>query len=1115
MKKFLVSLFLLCTAVSAYAQTPVVWPDVISPSAPYDFGNGPLKLRVISGTAYIFTSQGSGVGSTAGLSTALTLTATPATALKPIVGAKISGTGIATGTTVAAYNGTTGITLSSAMDVAASTAISWGAACPATVGSAPYVQASASTDYYTIYSASRICGISPGAPAEYGATLPYPEPGSSSGGGGASSTFGAPFPTTGTAVGMSVGGNMVAFTGTGANLNVQCANCTGSGASAVDEAAFTAGASVFAPAGGFFQTTATNNPLTNNQQGMQQFTAQRAGFVNLRTASGVEIGTTTTPLIVNPGTAGAWGVGAAGSAVPTSASYTALNVLGTLRGATAANPYGTTYAQNFDLTSVGGSATVTGHGTAAGAIRVELPSDGTGQVNVANTVNVACTSGCSASSSTTAGTPGSTVPVSADYVGINVAGNIRGATGVNPIGSVYATQVDIASVSGSPVATGSGTASGAIRVELPTNGTGLVNANPGTDAEWGLGAIAATVPGTASYTGINVGGNLRGPTGTNPIGTVFAQQFDLAAVSGSPVVTGHGTAAGAIRVELPTDGTGSVNVGNTVNVACTSGCSASSSTTAGTPGQTVPVSANYTGVNVGGTIRGATASNPIGTVYSQQVDLAAVSGSPVVTGHGTAAGAIRVELPTDGTGAVSVSNTVNVACTSGCTAGSATTAGTPGQSVPVSADYVGLNVGGTIRGATASNPIGSVYSQQVDLAAVSGSPVVTGHGTAAGAIRVELPTDGTGAVSVSNTVNVACTSGCTAGSATTAGTPGQTVPVSADYVGVNVGGTIRGATAVNPYGTVYAQHMDLTSVGGSATVTGSGTSTGAIRVELPTNSTGVINVNPGTDAEWGLGATGAAVPASASYTGINVAGTMRGPTGVNPIGTVYSQQIDLASVSGTPVVTGNGTAAGAMRVAIASDSTVTVSASTTGPVNLQQVNGTTIVNGGVAGSQSVGGTVATNVAITANPINMGAQAISSENTAVTATRQVQLVADLSGKQIVLPYSNPENFVTGIISSSMTSTTSTSLLAAPASGLRNYITACTFSNAHATQGTDIYIQDGNGGNAIWVVPAAAVYGGAHITFPTPLRQPTTATAIYVANVTTGASTRAACNGYKGS
>ena len=110
--------------------------------------------------------------------------------------------------------------------------------------------------------------------------------------GGTSSSFGAAFPGSGTAVGMSQGGNMVALTGTSNNLNVQCANCSGSGVSTADQAAFTAGSSLFAGSGGFFQTTATNNPLTTGQQGMP---FRLSGFVHylpiLRNAAGAEVGT--------------------------------------------------------------------------------------------------------------------------------------------------------------------------------------------------------------------------------------------------------------------------------------------------------------------------------------------------------------------------------------------------------------------------------------------------------------------------------------------------------------------------------------------------------------------------------------------------------------------------------------------------------------------------------------------------------------------------------------------------------------------------------------------------------------------------------------------------------
>lgn len=49
------------------------------------------------------------------------------------------------------------------------------------------------------------------------------------------------------------------------------------------------------------------------------------------------------------------------------------------------------------------------------------------------------------------------------------------------------------------------------------------------------------------------------------------------------------------------------------------------------------------------------------------------------------------------------------------------------------------------------------------------------------------------------------------------------------------------------------------------------------------------------------GATGAAVPADASYNGINVGGTLRGQTGVNPSGSTQAADVNMASIGGTAV----------------------------------------------------------------------------------------------------------------------------------------------------------------------------------------------------------------------
>lgn len=159
MKKMLFALAALLVAMASWgasAQVVTQLPQFAAPSTVLDMGNGPQEIRMLDGSMGVFTSQGSGVGSTSGSSTSLTLTGTPTTA--PCVGCIISGTGITSGTTVAAFNGTTAVTLSAAMTVAASTAVAWGAACPSTPGSArqALLRASVGGDV-PLYTQARLC----------------------------------------------------------------------------------------------------------------------------------------------------------------------------------------------------------------------------------------------------------------------------------------------------------------------------------------------------------------------------------------------------------------------------------------------------------------------------------------------------------------------------------------------------------------------------------------------------------------------------------------------------------------------------------------------------------------------------------------------------------------------------------------------------------------------------------------------------------------------------------------------------------------------------------------------------------------------------------------------
>lgn len=186
----------------------------------------------------------------------------------------------------------------------------------------------------------------------------------------------------------------------------------------------------------------------------------------------------------------------------------------------------------------------------------------------------------------------------------------------------------------------------------------------------------------------------------------------------------------------------------------------------------------------------------------------------------------------------------------------------------------------------------------------------------------------------------------------------------------------------------------------------------------------------------------------------------------------------------------------------------------TQPVSLASVPSHAVTNAGTFAVQAAGD-IANDAADSGSPQKIGGVATVTEQTAVSASGdRVNASFTSTGKQIVAPFSSPEYFVSGAITTAMTATTSTSLVAAPGAGLRNYITTIIVSNSHATVGTDVIIQDGSGGTTLMTIPAAALYGGAVINLPVPLRQPTTNTALFCANVTTGASTKVSAVGYKG-
>ncbi len=163
-----VALAALLPSEGALAQVVTQLPAPINPNTVVDFGNGPLELRVVLGNAWLFTSQGSGLATADAGTTTLTLQASAA-ANPPCVGCIISGAGITSGTTVTAFNGTTGITLSAAMTIANGAVISWGVACPsfATLGGLappPNIALQPGGLDIPLFTQSRVCALAANGP---------------------------------------------------------------------------------------------------------------------------------------------------------------------------------------------------------------------------------------------------------------------------------------------------------------------------------------------------------------------------------------------------------------------------------------------------------------------------------------------------------------------------------------------------------------------------------------------------------------------------------------------------------------------------------------------------------------------------------------------------------------------------------------------------------------------------------------------------------------------------------------------------------------------------------------------------------------------------------------
>jgi len=160
-------------------------------------------------------------------------------------------------------------------------------------------------------------------------------------------------------------------------------------------------------------------------------------------------------------------------------------------------------------------------------------------------------------------------------------------------------------------------------------------------------------------------------------------------------------------------------------------------------------------------------------------------------------------------------------------------------------------------------------------------------------------------------------------------------------------------------------------------------------------------------------------------------------------------------------------------------------------------------------SQAIQSFNSTASAVPTTALPVGFQARTTDITATTSTYNTIAVTDKVGKQVQLPYAIPELFVKG--SASATGTSSTSLIAAGAAGIKNYITSISIANT-GTSTSLITLQDGSGG-ATLLTTIAPAGGGLNITLPVPIAT-SAATALYFAAGTASTTIYLTAVGYTG-
>ncbi len=236
--------------------------------------------------------------------------------------------------------------------------------------------------------------------------------------------------------------------------------------------------------------------------------------------------------------------------------------------------------------------------------------------------------------------------------------------------------------------------------------------------------------------------------------------------------------------------------------------------------------------------------------------------------------------------------------------------------------------------------------------------------------------------------------------------------------------------------------------------------TNAFAMPLASGGGSVVVSGTVTATTASVGATGSAVPASANYDGLNVAGNLRGATASNPSGSIYAQNMDIASILGVTAVAAS---AGVLKVGV-------------------------VGNAGAAFDAPVTGTAPANV------VYQGDRAATTFPTAATDGQIVAVMSDKAGRGVVVANAPRDLIGTSMLNSN--SSSAVSFITAGGSGVFNDIISLIITNESSTA-TIVSLSDNGSGGTVYKF-ALAANGGIVINFPTPLPQGTSNAAWDVLN-----------------